>query len=316
MPTVGYTVFVRDRLSLDPVMQRTNSHICVSLCVTNASAHWREKRHVPSFHCNSIIGKLYDNVIEVINRSEDIGSFANYAGLAGRKVDKLGQILSVLVPEQELQHSLEKVYDRRIVSLLLNDEVSTPSESLQNFARKERLKYDAQLATIMNLHGIPSEGQVYTGCIPHNDNKKRRYEESQQVLEACRGMRNACREAFFHEVKRLCLLASSKKEESSTENSPTTAADNTMNNKDMLFDWIVQVTTGEQDDEERKDLIIVELARKIAHELAAAYYIATYNAVARGRAEGRRSKQVFFSFPWIVSDVIASGMLESNLFKP
>jgi hypothetical protein len=287
------------------------SLLLLLLFVINSRAHWREKRHVPSFHCKSIIGQLYDNVIEAVKHdSEGEDAFVNYLGLAGRKVDKIGQILSVMAPGQELVSSLEEVYDRRIVSLLVDDEVSTPSENMQNFARNERLKYDAQLASIMNLHGIPSEGGVYTGCIPHNDNNKHRYEESQRVLEACRSMRNAFRGAFFEKVKRLYVIASSEEHDSSTENTSTSS---TGDGDDMLLDWIVPVTTGERDSYECSDFISVDLARRIAHELAAAYYITTYNAMARGGAQDRRSKQIFFSFPWIVSDVIASGMLESKL---
>jgi hypothetical protein len=292
-------------------------------------AHWREKKHVPSFHCNSIIGKLYDDVVDAIKRNElALTEYIAEApfSLAGRKFDKYGQILSVLAPGQDLKTNLAKVYNPGIVLLL---GYAQPDRNLQSFARKERLNYDSQLATIMNSHGILSEGEVWTGCIHkyHKENMRRQHEVSQQVVRECRNMRATHRDRFFREVTRICLIASHKKQQEETSRRECTASfmveasvstansssvnaggnagggGNDMNDEENVVTWIHEVTTGGTDMPYHQ-LLDAELARRTASELAAAYYMATYDPNSRCSVDNT----VFFSFPWIVSDVIALGM--------
>jgi hypothetical protein len=292
-------------------------------------AHWREKKHVPSFHCKSIIGSLYDEVVDAIKRNE-LALTEHKAqvpsSLAGRKFDKCGQLLSVLAPGQELGTNLEKVYHPGIMLLL---GYTQPDGNLQSFARKERLNYDSQLAIIMNSHGILSEGEVWTGCIHkfHKENMRRQHEVSQQVVRQCRNMRATHRDRFFREVARICLIAARKRQreenghktestasfmvEASVSTAYSLSVDedrggNDMNDDQKVVAWIREVTIG-RTDMPYHQLLHAELPRRTANELAAAYYMATYDPNSRWREDN--ISQVFFSFPWIVSDVIAYGML-------
>lgn len=59
-------------------------------------AHWREKKDVPSKRCDSVIGILYDQVIG----HDDLPNHINTRiALAGRTLDRYGQVLSI-VPEK------------------------------------------------------------------------------------------------------------------------------------------------------------------------------------------------------------------------
>jgi hypothetical protein len=199
-----------------------------------------------------------------------------------------------------------------------------PDENLQSFARKERRNYDSKLATIMNSHGILSEGEVWTGCIHkyHKDNMRRQHEVSQQVVRECRNMRATHRDRFFREVTRICLIAAHKKQRQETSRREFTASfmveaavstayfdedggGNDMNDEESVLTWIREVMARRTKKPYHR-LLDEELARRTASDLAAAYYMATYDSNSRWREDN--TGQVFFSFPWIVSDVIAFGM--------
>jgi hypothetical protein len=81
---------------------------------------------------------------------------------------------------------------------------------------------------------------------------------------------------------------------------------NDMNDEEGVLAWIREVTTGATN-MPYHPLLRADLARRTANELAAAYYMETYDPNSRWIEDN--SGQIFFSFPWVFSDVIAYGML-------
>eukprot|EP00957_Ditylum_brightwellii_P103961 7921250-Ditylum_brightwellii.AAC.1 len=54
-------------------------------------AHWREKKDVEPYRCESTVGKLYDDVIADTHK---ITKIRNYPAVVGRKWNNKGQLLS------------------------------------------------------------------------------------------------------------------------------------------------------------------------------------------------------------------------------
>lgn len=165
-------------------------------------AHWREKKGpANTVHCDSIIGKLYD---EVLLYSDNRHLKQSAKALAGRAVDKYGQVLRV----KKMPETQNEVCDYNIPRLLgflaLSDELKSryASEALSNCR-----EYEAEVSAIMNKYGIRSEGELFTGCV-RKFNKL--YSTNQSVIAEecrmkCRGLRRSHRHIFFETVHELAM---------------------------------------------------------------------------------------------------------------
>jgi RNA-dependent RNA polymerase len=161
-------------------------------------AHWREKKATQSYHCTSVIGKLYDEATGQIDT--EVRNAAEIA-IAGRKKDKFGQLISTTEGEWVGDY-LKKIYDPYIphqLGFLIDD------EWLQRFANEQRFSYDQKVVTMMNRYKISSEGELFTGCIRkfHKYHKKRQHEVSEAVRRECRELRKEHRSNFFRQVLKI-----------------------------------------------------------------------------------------------------------------
>ena len=151
----------------------------ITLSRLHPRAHWREKKGAPSFEDKkSIIGKLYNKLID---RSKQNVLLKCTQAIAGRQIDRYGQVLSILEKSNGNRSSrLKCVFD----TSLTTSSGDTPSQSLLHFAREQRRSFERKIVSIMNEHGLRSEGEVFTGCIRkyHKMNKRRQFETSQDVL--------------------------------------------------------------------------------------------------------------------------------------
>ena len=176
-------------------------------------AHWRELKGRLSFHCESIIGKLYDEVIHHTKSRLD----HNTAALAGRKRDKYGSIVcNSEVACGMLNARLKAVYNGNIRILLgLSIDTGLPllNEDMQLFADQQRSLYEGEYLELMNKYGIRSEGEVATGCMRKFNKlqKKRQHEFAEEVRRRVREIRQRFRVGFFRKVLQLarkeCELA-------------------------------------------------------------------------------------------------------------
>lgn len=318
------------------------------LCIPRSQprAHWRERKGV-SFHCTTVIGKLYDEATgrvdtELMKKAEK--------AVAGRKKDQYGQLVST-AEGAWVGDYCERIYDASIPMRL---GFTVEGEALI-FANEQRHSYDRQVVTMMNRYRINSEGELFTGCIRkyHKYHKKRQHEFSEAVRRECREVRHSFRVAFFREVLR--IVASTPEEQTGTFEAAL-AVDNTnavagtgdttlypsgfhydsddeaasdLNESDSEGDDGVEEGGDPEEDEAALLVWVEELAtsplvpagpsrewmlRRTAHQLAASYYMATYSPQLRWRQQGKgTSKLALFSFPWmVVADVIAAGLQETT----
>jgi RNA-dependent RNA polymerase len=285
-------------------------------------AHWRELPLSPSFHCNSIIGRLYDEALRY--HPEDIAM--KPLAVAGRKVDKYGQILCIFDYDCDSVGCLNDVYDSQLplrLGLRLDHVNHGYLQDLQIHAIAQRRAYESMLVALMNRHGIRSEGEVLTGCIRkyHKTNKRRQYEISQIVRQDCRHVCKEFRTEFFREVLRRIQRISSGslphddvERTRSDQNLEEVLRRNAIYNS-LQFSGYLSSMKPENIDKEYIDWVKINatkagpvlfredfLARMVSRHMAAAYYQAAYAPICRWSPED--DKQIYFSFPWLVADVI------------
>lgn len=280
------------------------------MAATEPRAHWREVKGKEMFHCDSIVGQLYDQVVAeeyAIKHSLT----KSCPAVAGRSRDKNGQILHFGKPHR-IMMSKEKLYNPRIPEQLgwTTDELG---HLLQGFANYQRHEYEGRLISLMNQYKLMSEGEIATGCILkyHKLHKRKRYDISEEIRRQFRILRNEFRAEYFRAVSQLIdgnLSYFEDEEEIDGGNEFGVHADAEYEyaNQDDL-DWIIQASTKTSvyianntiDDEK------LSSARYFSRKLAAAYYIATYSP----EMHDTDSDSVLYSFPWTVAaDVIAFGI--------
>jgi hypothetical protein len=286
-------------------------------------AHWREVKYLPPVHCTSVIGQLYDNAL----LSDQDSRFKQQLAVVGRKVDKFGVITFAFDSKSEAHACLNKIYNPWIpVHLGLNVMGVDPINRM--YVRKmrergiaQRQAFDSMLASLMDYHGILSKGALFTGCLRKNHQLRRcrQYEVSKVVRYLCRDISNKFRKSFFIAVLKqikLMLYENTADEygrlrqndglkellcrNSCYLNLRTNGYLQDMNAeaiKDEYMKWVEAHATKNQPVGSREDF----LARAVSRHMAAAYYEATYSPVCRIPLSGKR---IYFSFPWIVADVI------------
>ena len=255
-------------------------------------AHWRERKGLPSFHCNSAVGQLYDVVVDEIKSRGMNNLHARCMALAGRHRDNNGQILYHGDKHQIWMYK-EKIYDPLLARRLgwKGDALDT---ILLDFADYQRWLYENQLLELMNQYKVKSEGEVATGCILkyHKLNKRRRHDVTEEVRRQFRSIRKTFRAEYFSAVYHLVHDNTAFFSDEETEDEDVA---------DEALEWIEAASTGIPTSVGEET---VSKVKRLSCRLAAAYYITTYSP----EWHDCRSRQVFYSFPWVVAaDVMAHG---------
>ncbi|MGH3055904.1 MAG: hypothetical protein ACRDL7_13100, partial [Gaiellaceae bacterium] len=173
-------------------------------------AHWREKRGAPFYHCNSIVGELYDQVTERVDTERKLGR-RQFASVCGRHWNRKGQLLCFFTAKSKapLYDSYGRIYEHSVASRLeLIDEKFRPDDVRPEtvlcleWAAAYRREYDEKVMSLMNRYKIYSEGELMTGCIRkyHRLNKRRQHKLSEEVRRHCCQLKRDTRAAFFKEV--------------------------------------------------------------------------------------------------------------------
>jgi RNA dependent RNA polymerase len=272
-------------------------------------AHWREKKdEIASYHCDSIVGRLYDQVVDA-NSGLSFESFD--VAIAGRSLDRYGQVRSMLSDESLLAEALHNVYDPLVPIRLgwcFTDDGRHEmdlQEYLLGIAAEHRSSYEDQVMQVMNKYELRNEGELATGCIRKYQslNKNRQHEVAEEVRRHGRDIYRSHRTTFFHHVYLIAMACRTVM--GNDQLSDVVMDDSQLDLEEEVtqeyLDWTTDVTT-------RKSVAVPDvfsqewMVRTISQRLAAAYYLTTYSP-SRETHKGI----LLFGFPWIVSDVMACG---------
>lgn len=255
-------------------------------------AHWRERKGLQSFHCESAVGKLYDEVVNEMKFKRHIAT-PDCVAIAGRRRDYNGQILH-LGDRHGIFKAKQAVYDPSFARRLgwKGDELDA---ALLNFAEHQRSLYEEQVLELMNQYKIKSEGEVATGCILkyHKLHKRRRHDVSEEVRRQFRSICKLFRAEFFAAVYHLV-----HKNMAYFNDDDDVGVDEDVSDENLQT--IEAAATGAHD-------AFGELSRRaprLACRLAAAYYVVTYSPF----NHDSESRMVLYSFCWIVADVMNYGI--------
>ena len=261
-------------------------------------AHWRELRGRQSFHCQSAVGKLYDQVINEMKSKRNMPQFDCIA-MAGRYRDNNGQILH-LGEQHRLLEGKRLVFSAKVPSLArrLGLRVGDLDPILLEYADHQRSLYETQLLELMNQYRIKSEGEIVTGCILkwHKLHKRHRHDIAEEVRRQFRAIRKLFRSEFFTAVYHLVH-----------DNAEFLVDGDDSLEDDILteeLEWVEAVTTGVSFtvDGGYPCGKTGKKARQMACRLANVYYVVTYSPA----FHFEDCKSVLYSFPWVVAaDVIA-----------
>ena len=278
--------------------------------------HWREIKRLSSFECDSAVGQLYDKVVSELSNLE---KFSDFESLAGRNMNKYGQLLSFFNKEQlrSLYELLEKSYKHEIPKTFglyeESENVDVSTEDCIDFAESEKQVYEDELIRLMNRYKIHSEGEILTGCIRkfHRSHKKRQHDLAEEVKRQCSQLRRNCRDNFLWHVCKVCVddfeskIGDSLDEEKYHETLDRIEAEILetrlrISNKSLSkeFEFFTECEAARM--------------RSFATQLASAYYEITYNPefVFGESDENHVTEQtILFSFPWIVADILAHTLI-------
>ncbi|CAB9515626.1 RNA-dependent RNA polymerase 1 [Seminavis robusta] len=271
---------------------------------THPRAHWREFKGGISFHCDSIVGKLYDQIIDEIRRTANSFTRAGYetAG-AGRFRDKNGQILFLVDPTGIIKCKQE-IYNPSVPRRLgwsLNDGLSN---KLLAFANEQRHEFERQLIGLMNQYRIECEGEIATGCILkyHKLYQRRRHDVTEEVRRQFGLLRREFRNEFFRAANKML-------NNKFNEYLSGVVDDEDDEPRDEDLQWIQDAATTASDTSVPCGNAKVEAARDCSRKLAAAYYMATYSP----EMHNVDVRSALFSFPWVVvGDVITKGLTKNS----
>jgi RNA-dependent RNA polymerase len=275
------------------------------LYIQEARAHWRGLKGVLSYHDDGVIGRLYDAV--------DVNPMEAHKGLAGRSRDQYGQILCfVKASQDELRAEL---YHHELPARLgFRSSGNEDEDASLRFAKAQLQEYNDDLFTLMNKYKLHSEGELLTGLMRkyHRLNKRRRHAVSEELRRSCREMRQNYRETFFLQV---WSFVRHYEQDAADEAIPSRSCGHDSEDEDSLSDeerselvnYLAKVTTEKTGYFDARDSMDIPVIQDCARRLAAAYYMVTYGP-GQSRLGKREQTQALFSFPWIVADVIASGI--------
>lgn len=268
---------------------------------TTARAHWREKKGSPSYDCDGVLGRMYDEVVNKMQGDENKNQFV--VPLAGRRFDRHGQILRFVERGASIASHLSEIYKPEIaIELGLDLEAALNPQSseldLLSEAMDHRDEYEQGLLQLMSKYSLQCEGELLTGCIRKYNklDKKRQHDLSEAVRTQCRELRKSCRQTFFSSVLyTVCpdLVQSEDEEEESA-----------------WTDCVEAAATGKQAilPESSFSETQIQGFKTVAFQLAAAYYEVTYNTEMWWDEASHKRRSLLFSFPWTVADVVARGL--------
>jgi hypothetical protein len=299
-------------------------------------AHWRETKSA-SYHCKSPIGALYDAVIHRIETAKRGG---DVPALAGRRKDKYGTILCDTIPSDNNDGQHAKVFLRRI-SIKLGFMDSSLSVYLLDIALQQKSLYEDDVLQLMNKYGVRGEGELFTGCIRkyHKLHKRRMHDVSNDVRQRFDFIQSHHRRIFFRLVATVVDkhddMVLWQSEESIFDDAEEDyifsgeafydASSDPSSEDEGRFGGLIDKTLHEElmaDEKVSKGVerIVLStrfptygsskesLTRRVAFSLAGAAYHATYSP----ELQTNGCKVSLFSFPWILADVIASGVTDPN----
>jgi RNA-dependent RNA polymerase len=268
------------------------------LYIQGARANWRELKGLRSYHDEGVIGRLYDAV--------DVNPTEAHEGLAGRSRDRYGQILCFV---KDGQDELRAALYRHELPARLGFRSSGNEDALLRFARAQRREYNDDLFTLMNKYKLHSEGELLTGLMRkyHRLNKRRRHAVSEELRRSCREMRQNYREAFFLQVWSFVRGEASHADQDAADEASDDEDSLSDEERNELVKYLAKVTTEKIGYLEARDAMDIPVIQDYARRLAAAYYMVTYGP-GQSRLGRREQTQALFSFPWLVADVIASGL--------
>jgi len=246
-------------------------------------AHWRERKRKESFHCSSIIGRLYD---EVIGKDQQSYREKCKKAICGRRINKHGQVLAVAKSDAKSRKlsPLKLVYDADLVNKLGLVSTHSDAQPILDLARRHSKTYQAEVTSLMCKYRLRNEGELFTGCIRklEGSNKKRQSEAATDVQRHCRYLTNVHREVFFRNVMQLA---------------------NVQDVSEESLAYVEALSTRHASSaRDAPEYIIPITARK----LAAAYYHVTYSPLSD------KKTALLFSFPWIVADVVQAGVMQAD----
>jgi len=247
-------------------------------------------------------------------------------------MNKYGQVQSSGGRNWDAQLNLEKVYNESIpVALnlpLAHEHMKEFAHDLLRFAEEQRIAYEGQVAAIMNKFHLQHEGELFTGCLRkfHKFDKKRQNEVAEDVRRQCHTICAEYRAEFFRTVHDFATaltdglgpnndagpldLEKESKYESNFDVESDDEGEDEDDEDDELLKWVEAIATRADIPAPREgDVSFEARIRRVAHMLAGAYYFVTYSPWRK------KSEMILFSFPWVVSDVIAAGLSISDL-KP
>ncbi|KAL7542670.1 hypothetical protein ACHAXR_011976, partial [Thalassiosira sp. AJA248-18] len=263
-------------------------------------AHWRERRGSPSFHCESIVGQLYDRIIDEM-KSQHNTPRSECTAMAGRYRDNNGQILH-LGDAGRISDSKISIYNP-LISRRLGWKGDGLDALILGFAEHQQYLYEMQLLELMNQYKIKSEGEVATGCILkyHKLHKRRRHDVSEEVRRQFRSIRKTFRSEFFTAVYHLVHGNTAFFDNVTDDEIEYDVADEDLN---LIEDVATESPSANAGEEKGK-------VKHFSCRLAAAYYMMTYSPDTHTVG----SKSVLYSFPWVVAaDVIACGVSEGSSY--
>lgn len=196
----------------------------------------------------------------------------------------------------------------------------------------------------MNKFQLRNEGELFTGCIRkyHSVHKRHQHEVAEEVRRQGREIYHKCRSGFFRRVLQIASVSAVVQSKATVvvapppgfefmnvvdfvlqelepkDNGPLPPIVQTnfalLNNlhhsaefSDEDLEWAEDVSTSPDDTSVSGKYTRGWMVRKIARQLAAANYMATYSPWRE-----THNDVALFSFPWTVSDVIACGVADAT----
>lgn len=197
---------------------------------TGPRAHWREKKDERTYHCDSVIGKLYD----MVATQSGFACFKNFKlGLAGRELNERGQVFSIHGQVQGQgdpksdREAIDDIYNPSIPIILgwLAHENELETE-LSSFASEQRFSYDTQVMKVMRKYGIQNEGEFSTGCIRKFEkaNKNRQHDVAEEVRRQGREIDREHRATFFRFVLKIANAATFRRGAETQRGNPSSSS--------------------------------------------------------------------------------------------
>lgn len=309
--------------------------------------HWREKKG-ESYHCSSTVGKLYDEIIKRSTKNEQMERHDAVAGRRINKHGQLLCFRDEMKVEEnmcqtDVVEKLELFKTSESKGASGDGNIGQASECIL-FAIQQREVYEDEIIMLMNKYRVHSEGELLTGCISkyHRLNKRRRFDLAEEIRLQCRQLRDTSCTKFLTKVVTRVLPQSIINDAGMDYclSYARAAASSDTKKLGQTIDRLAREEGGSPPTYLGIGYEDVLSMRRFARKLAAAYYLATYHPQIRrfGLEEenvvkedvlevcllsssltspvtdhcwkGEGDSHSLFSFPHVVSDVIAVGLCE------